>query len=213
MPLYMECKNGHRYDVDAHDGECPRCRRGEISRVETMDEHLQRRSLFRIFDSISAFLRANSSRNPVDSKLPKNEPVIPAQVDPQQVSSEPYEPDTVNRDWLSRRHFQGMSPRELESERQRALRKTKWLIPRRSGYAILAFLAIAGAAIALGYYLPDIRNEETLKANIPSEPFGNTGPNPTIRNRQTTALWSLLLLPLARLFPLTPCYRHQSLFG
>jgi uncharacterized protein YkwD len=51
---------------------------------------------------------------------------------------------TVNRDWSRHHHFQGMSPRELEHERKRALRKIRRRkVPKLLLRAVGAFVTVA----------------------------------------------------------------------
>jgi uncharacterized membrane protein len=73
-------------------------------------------------------------------------------------------------------YFQGMSPRELESERQRTLRlakrrgRSKWMP------VTVVILGIVGAAMAAGYFLAESGTEELAITNIPNEPADPSKP-------------------------------------
>ena len=73
-------------------------------------------------------------------------------------------------------HFQGMSSRELESERQRTLRlaksrgRSKWMP------VTVVILGIVGAAMAAGYFLAESGTEELAIINIPNEPADPSKP-------------------------------------
>ena len=69
-----------------------------------------------------------------------------------------------------------MSPRELESERQRTLR-----LAQRRGRSMwmpvtVVILAIVGAAMAAGYFLAESGTEELAIINIPNEPADPSKP-------------------------------------
>ncbi|MCH7738207.1 MAG: CAP domain-containing protein [Chloroflexi bacterium] len=63
-----------------------------------------------------------------------------------------------------------MSPGGSESERQRALRKTKGLGTAKSIPLAIALVGIVGAVLAIGYFLSESRTEEISTSNIPIEP-------------------------------------------
>ncbi len=73
-------------------------------------------------------------------------------------------------------HFQGTSPRELESERQRTLRlakrggRSKWMP------VTVVILGIVGSAMAAGYFLAESGTEELAIINIPNEPADPSKP-------------------------------------
>ena len=90
-------------------------------------------------------------------------------------------------------HFQGMSPRELESERQRALRlakrrgRSKWMP------VTVVILGIVGAAMAAGYFLAESGTEELAITNTPNEPADPSEPVVEVPSPDSNAI----LVPLA----------------
>ena len=90
-------------------------------------------------------------------------------------------------------HFQGMSPRELESERQRALRlakrrgRSKWMP------VTVVILGIVGAAMAAGYFLAESGTEELAITNTPNEPADPSEPIVEVPSPDSNAI----LVPLA----------------
>lgn len=94
---------------------------------------------------------------------------------PQPETPEPAAPDP-NREWSSRRHFQGMSPRELEAERQRSLRLTKRKGSSKWMLVTVVIVGIIGVAVAAGYFMAESGSEELAVTNTPIEPGGPPGP-------------------------------------
>lgn len=112
---------------------------------------------------------SSDSGNPVH--ILRNEP------QGQEVQGPELSEPTPNRDWSSRYHFQGMSPRELEYERQRTVRKRKGLGFIKAVLATVVVGGIIGAAIAGGYFLTDNQGDEITLATIPSPPIDSKVPN------------------------------------
>lgn len=110
-------------------------------------------------------------------------PQPPQEETPVQAGQDP------NREWSSRRHFQGMYPREMEAERQRALRLTKRKGPSKWAVVTVAVVSVLAVVIAAGYFLAERGSEETPTDDVPVQPAEpsrpesdapspDSGPNP-----------------------------------
>ncbi|MDA0264444.1 MAG: hypothetical protein O3A93_09525 [Chloroflexi bacterium] len=182
---------GYKFpDTESAKGPCPNAgKHREIRNQETMDDYFQRRNLFRTLDSAGEILRTRRSKNPTNRE-PKN----PAPADSKPADNRAADPEPVDGEWSSLHHFQGMSPRELESERQRTLRqieqrgKPKWIIKTVVSVAVVGIVGLLGFAVGVQFLPLDDQPEKMIDSGASGEAGIPTGPNSDLPKSNSAAV-------------------------